>query len=150
MSLPLLEGEIMDSPAPDPRDEELDSLSARVSQLESALATVEANAKRGAVVMVLNLLSASLKQVAAGKIDLKTVESSASNGDARWDAIKRGLAPRLAQAIDVLLTHGAKTNSQLAAAMKMDRTNCNNNVTLKLKQMGLIVKNGNEYSVKGL
>jgi hypothetical protein len=127
----------------------------QINRLERRLDDVEASRdliKRDAVVIVLNMLAKSLRMVASGELDLDITDGAVAVAgvNPRWDAIKRSLPPRLAQAIDVLLTQGPKTNMQLAAAMRMDRTNCNNNVTLKLKQMGLIVKNGNEYSVKDL
>jgi hypothetical protein len=94
-------------------------------------------------------------ELVVGKDDAAPVSATAAppaNGtqSSRWDAIKRGLPPRLAQAVDIVLLHGSMNNSQLAAAMKMDRTNCSNNVTSKLKSMGLFIKNGNIYSLKEL
>ena len=142
----------VDSLEQDLRQAKAEVIRLRASSDTATMAITELRRQLGPLYRALRAVFGEIELV-AGKDDAPTSPSpspSSDNGSqsSRWDAIKRGLAPRLAQAIDILLTHGAKTNSQLAAAMKMDRTNCNNNVTLKLKQMGLIVKNGNEYSVK--
>src|SRR5215475_11425746 len=62
--------------------------------------------------------------------------------------LTKQFASRLAQAVDVLRTQGAMTNTQLAYALKMNRNNCANNVTGVLLRQGLAVRNGNEVSLK--
>lgn len=81
--------------------------------------------------------------------DAMRVGSSTPEG-LKWDAIKLRLAPRLQAAIDVFLAQGGLTNSQLAVALKMNRTNCSNNVSGALLRQGLLVKNGNTLSLKQL
>lgn len=68
----------------------------------------------------------------------------------KWQQIKQRLPPRLAQAIDVLLLQGSMSGTQLAAAMRMDRSNCSKNVVQILLRQGLIVRNGRELSLKQL
>lgn len=83
------------------------------------------------------------------EIDEMAVRERAA-GNSKWDAIKQRLAPRLQAAIDVFLAQGGLTNSQLAVALKMNRTNCSNNVSGALLRQGLLVKNGNTLSLKQL
>lgn len=91
-----------------------------------------------------------------GEIEAVTgAESPAITGNgtanlSRWEAIKQRNPGRIAQAIDVLLLHGAMSTNQLAAAMRMDRSNCSKNVVVKMKSMGLIIKTGHEFSLKEL
>jgi hypothetical protein len=80
-----------------------------------------------------------------------TVSASTSPAhDSRWDAIKSRLAPRLREAVDVLLVHGRMNTTQLAAALKTSRGNCADNIVQKLKTMGIIIKDGRDYSLKTL
>ena len=128
--------------------ERIEGLESRIDELESALSKV----KRDAVVIVLSLLTESLRHVASGKMDIPDVPQSSANGQftSKWEAIKQRLAPRLREAVDVFLLRGAMNNSQLAAALRIGRSNCSNNVLGELKRQGLLVKNGNEYSLKSL
>jgi hypothetical protein len=70
--------------------------------------------------------------------------------DSRWDAIKSRLSPRLREAVDVLLVHGRMNTTQLAAALKTSRGNCADNIVQKLKTMGIIIKDGRDFSLKTL
>jgi hypothetical protein len=132
--------------------EHVSRLEARIARLESRLAGDLEQATRNMVVVVLNLLSKSLKHVASGEFDLDDVSSSIASSAApsKWDAIKKRLPPSLAEAVSVLALHGSMNNSQLAAALGMGRNNCSSNIVPKLKAMGLIVKNGNNFELKEL
>jgi len=152
MSQPLLEGTYEDiASMPNTRDEELDSLSARVAELESSLAEAESRAKREAVVTVLNLLGAALRQVASGKIEMPPLDVATTTApSSRWEAIKQRNPGRIAQAVDTLLVHGTMSVSNLASAMRMDRSNCSKNVVTKLRSMGLLVIDGTGFKLKDL
>lgn len=67
---------------------------------------------------------------------------------AKWSQIKNRLQPRLRDAIDVLLLQGPMSGTQLAAAMRMDRSNCSKNVVAILLRQGLIVRDGHNLSLK--
>jgi hypothetical protein len=68
----------------------------------------------------------------------------------KWAAIKARMAPRLREAIDVLLLQGNMKRTQLAAALHLGYVNCTNNVVAPLKQQGWIVENGGNLSLKKL
>jgi hypothetical protein len=148
MSQPLLNGAV-DAEYVEPgsdlgnRIEELDS---RLDDLESRLILV----KRDAVAMVLNLLSHALKQVAAGKVDISSVASVAGDASSKWEPIKKRLQPRLAEAIDIILVQGPMKRDELRVAMKMNYTNCCNNVVLPLVRQGLLIDSGGKLSLKEL
>lgn len=83
-----------------------------------------------------------------GEMDAMRVESSPVAGNSKWEAIKARYQGRIAEAIDVLLLHGTMNSSQLAAAMKMDRSNLSKNLLPKLSSMGLITRNGRDISLR--
>jgi hypothetical protein len=141
---------------PDRRDELIRDLREQNKLLEDACRRAEsrvAQASHGAAELrhVLSPLYRALQKI-FGELDEAGIgDSNASvSGGSKWDAIKSRNPGRIAQAIDTLLLHGTMNTSQLAAAMKMDRSNCSNNVVTKMKSMGLIVKNGNEFSLRSL
>jgi hypothetical protein len=68
----------------------------------------------------------------------------------KWDSIKQRMAPRLREAIDVLLLQGSMKRTQIASALKMDYSNCTKNVIGVLKAQGWIVENGGNLSLKVL
>ena len=68
----------------------------------------------------------------------------------KWDAIKVRLAPRLREAVDVLLLQGSMKRTQLAAALKMDYSNCTKNVVQVLKSQGWLVENNGNLSLRVL
>ena len=158
MPQPLLESRLPSDAIPQPSDP-LGELRLRVEDLEDELARlklqlgeIKIEAQRSAVVTVLNLLGKSLKHIASGEFDIEEVQSSSpsSTQSSKWDAIKKRLPPSLAEAIGVLALHGSMNNSQLAAALGMARASCSSNIIPKLKAMGLIVKNGNNFELKEL
>jgi hypothetical protein len=119
--------------------ERIDSLEERIEELEAVIPQI----KRDAVVIVLSLLTESLRHVASGKMDIPDVShaTSGSGQDARWDAIKARLRPRLKEAVDILLVQGPMRRTQLAAALKMDYTNCTKNVITVLVRQGIVIEN---------
>lgn len=120
-------------------------LEQKVRELESRIDLV----KRDAVVIVLNLLAKSMKHVASGEFDLDDLPSSDAS-PSKWDAIKKRLQPRLAEAIDVLLLQGSMRRTQLSAALKMDYSNCNKNVIAILLRQGLVKDSGGMLLLKEL
>src|ERR1017187_277576 len=146
MPLPLLESGTQEYMPADDSAERIEALEARIGELESILPKI----KRDAIVIVLSLLTESLRHVASGKMDIPDVPPSSANMQAnpKWDAVKQSLAPRLREAVDVFLLRGTMNNSQLAAALRLGRSNCSNNVIGELKRQGLLVKSGNDYSLK--
>jgi hypothetical protein len=128
--------------------ERIGVLEDRLGELESSLSKV----KRDAVVIVLSLLTESLRHVASGKMDIAEVIQPPVNVQAngKWEAVKQGLAPRLRDAVDVFLVRGTMNNSQLAAALRIGRSNCSTNVIGELRRQGLLIKSGNDYSLKTL
>src|ERR1700686_1355092 len=141
MSQPLLEG----------RQEYVEERESDVvAQLESRIEQLEAmipNIKREAVVIVLSLLTESLRHVASGKMD---ITESAIGSDARWDAIKARLEPRLKEGVDILLLQGPMKRTQIAAALKMDYSNCTKNVIGVLLRRGIAVEKGGHVTLKQL
>lgn len=68
----------------------------------------------------------------------------------KWIAIKARMAPRLREAIDVLLLQGSMKRTQIASALKMDYANCTKNVIGVLKAQGWLVENNGSLSLKVL
>jgi hypothetical protein len=124
----------------------IDALEARISDLEAERQRI----MRDAVVALLNLLGQSLRHVASGKIDLDTIETSSDSGSSKWEAIKKRLPPRQAEAIDIFLAQGSLKRTQLAAAMRMDYSNCTKNVIAVLVRQGLLIESGGQLSLKDL
>lgn len=84
--------------------------------------------------------------VAAGEIPATGVDDAAD----KWETIKQRLPPRQQEAIDVLLLQGSMKRVQLAAALKMNYTNCATNVIAVLIRSGWMVDNGGSLSLKPL
>lgn len=123
----------------------------RIDELESRLGEVEhaqSVVKRDAVVALLSLLSQALRQVASGKIDLDSIQTEAPAG--KWESIKKRLPPKQAAAIDIFLAQGSLKRTQLAAAMRMDYSNCTKNVIAVLVRQGLLIESGGLLSLKDL
>src|ERR1017187_2580496 len=119
MPQPLLEGhqEYVQDRGPDVIEQltrRIDALENRIDELEADRPTI----KRDAVVIVLSLLTESLRHVASGKMDIPDVSHAAMAApqfDPRWDAWKQKLGAGQAPAriIDALLTHGPLNRTQL-------------------------------------
>jgi hypothetical protein len=130
----------------------IEQLRSKIAQLEHRMDSLEGvldATKRDTVVIVLGLLHQSLKHIASGKFDIMQVETSAQT-PSKWEAIKKRLAPRLAEAIDILMLQGPMRRTQLASAMKMDYSNCAKNVIAVMIRQGLIVESGGQLSLKGI
>lgn len=145
MAQPLLEGNVEYVESVTDAEQRIDALESRISELEGAQHQV----KRDAVVALLNLLGQALRQVASGKIDLETLETP-SAGPSKWEAIKKRLPPRQAEAIDIFLAQGSLRRTELAAAMKMNYTNCATNVIAVLVRQGLLLDRGGQLQLKDL
>lgn len=145
MAQPLLEGNVEYMEAVTDAEQRIDALESRIAELEGAQHQV----KRDAVVALLNLLGQALRQVASGKIDLETLETP-SAGPSKWEAIKKRLPPRQAEAIDIFLAQGSLRRTELAAAMKMNYTNCATNVIAVLVRQGLLLDRGGQLQLKDL
>lgn len=145
MAQPLLEGNVEYMESASNSEQRIDALESRISELEAAQHQV----KRDAVVALLNLLGQALRQVASGKIDLETLETP-SAGPSKWEAIKKRLPPRQAEAIDIFLAQGSLRRTELAAAMKMNYTNCATNVIAVLVRQGLLLDRGGQLQLKDL
>lgn len=153
MPQPLLEGH--QEYVEDDGLDALEELCERVEALEERLREFEAiipKVKRDAVVVVLSLLTDSLRHVASGKMDIPDVSHVATGGtDVRWEAIKARLAPRLKEAVEILLLQGPMRRTELAAALKMKYSNCTKNVIGILVRQGVIVENvARELTLKQL
>jgi hypothetical protein len=128
-------------------------LLSRVRELERRLEMLESRldlVKRDAVVILLNLLVKSMKQIASGEFDIDDLSSASETQSSKWDAIKKKLPPRHAEAIDILMLQGSMRRKQLAAALKMDYSNCSSNLIGPLLRQGWFVDNGGSLSLKDL
>lgn len=151
MPQPLLEGEYQE-----PSDEFLDdgmpikwaALEARVTRLEAKVAEMRESVQREAVVLLLNVLAQAMRDIAAKKYALDGPTIATDTG--KWDAVKSRLAPRLRECIDLLLIQKHMKRTQIAAALKMDYSNCTKNVISVLQRQGLLEDNGGELSLKEL
>lgn len=73
-----------------------------------------------------------------------------SGSENKWEVIKQRLAPRMREAVDILLMQGSMKRTQLAAALKLDYSNCTKNVVGVLVRQGWIVDNGGNLSLKDI
>jgi hypothetical protein len=152
----LLEGEV------DNRDDiilELQTENQRLigenRRLGTELATARAQNSR-AIAGIRNQMLPWYKAMKAlfGEMDAISGEETATANDgsqqAKWEAVKRQMAPRLAQAIDLLMLQGRMRRTQIASALKMDYSNCSKNVIGILVRQGWVVENGGDLSLKQL
>jgi DNA-binding transcriptional regulator YdaS (Cro superfamily) len=91
-----------------------------------------------------------MKQIASGEFDIDDLSSASETQSSKWDAIKKKLPPRHAEAIDILMLQGSMRRKQLAAALKMDYSNCSSNLIGPLLRQGWFVDNGGSLSLKDL
>lgn len=148
MSRLMLPGEV------DTRDQQISALAAEVERLKGELAAVQQESQRekNAIAMLQRNLRPfydSLQRL-FGVMDDVVGEAVAAAGNGKWEAIKARLAPRLREAIDILLVQKSMKRTQLAAALRMDYSNCNKNVIGVLLRQGLLVDNGRDLSLKEL
>lgn len=144
MPVPLLEGHQEYVASGSDLGQRIDILESRIADLEAGRAQV----KRDAVVTVLNLLAQSLRHVASGTMDIPDPVIAIDVAGSKWEAIKKRLPPRQAEAIDVFLAQGPLKRTQLAAAMRMDYSNCTKNVIAVLVRQGLLIERGGQLSLK--
>lgn len=146
MSQPLLNGEVEYVDSEPVADLRLNEHGRRITELEDRIANLEAkiaNNKRDAVVALLQMLSDSMRHIASGKMDIPDVTVAQAVGSSKWDALKRKYAgTNVEQAIDALLIHGKLTTVQLAANLKVGRSNAYNNIVPRLIRLGIITRQG--------
>lgn len=149
----LLEGEV------DTRDQEIETLNNRIADLEGELDVARAEARRAtqqATRAMANLhrqLSPLYQalQMVFGELDAVGVDEAPSQGsNPKWEAIKQRMAPRMRETIDLLLLQGAMQRTQIAAALRMDYTNCTKNVIGILMRQGWLVEHGGKIALKEL
>ena len=156
MPQPLLQGEV------DNRDDiiltlqtENQRLIGENRRLETELATARAQTNR-AIAGIRHQMEPWYKamKVLFGEMDAIGGGEGAISNDgsqqAKWEVVKRQMAPRLAQAIDLLMLQGRMKRTQIASALKMDYSNCTKNVIGILVRQGWVVENGGELSLKEL
>jgi hypothetical protein len=136
----LLEGEY--------EDVQEDPLQERIARLENKIAEMRQTIQRDSVMLLLNVLHQAIRDIAAGKYGLDTPLPGAD--DSKWDAIKSRLTPRLRECVDLLLIQKRMKRTQIAAALKMDYSNCTKNVIGALLRQGLLQEDGGELSLKEL
>jgi hypothetical protein len=140
----------------DTRDQELAQLRRQLEQFDEALRMERL--KTGAMeagIRELRQVTKPLYMALAkihGMIEEMGVGDSASSGpsDSKWDAVKSRLEPRMRGAIDMLLLQGSMGRKQIAAALKMDYSNCAKNVIGPLIRQGWIVESGGKLMLKEL
>jgi len=168
MALQLPESEV------DNRDETIESLRKEVRRLEqevrqARLETVQAtNASEQASTAIralrlqLGPLHRAMRAVfgeielAVGEYDPQPQNGAAAplasvdgrvHGLDKWEGVKKRLGGKEAELIDVLLTSGPRTNTQLKSLLKLAySTVCA--LTQKMANMGFIAKQGDAYALK--
>lgn len=133
MSQPLLSGEVeyIEEQGPD----QIEMLRAEISDLREELSAIK---------------SVMLRQYGAYRQAFGDQTVVSSDSADKWGSIKQRLAPRLRDAVDILLLQGTMKRTQLASALKMDYSNCNKNVIQILLRQGWMVDNGGNLSLKQL
>jgi hypothetical protein len=108
-------------------------------------------AQMGEMQQELDIIKAVLmRQYGAFKVSFGDQAIVTADATDKWTAIKARMAPRLREAIDVLLLQGSMKRTQIASALKMDYSNCTKNVIGVLKAQGWLVENGGNLSLKVL
>jgi hypothetical protein len=72
----------------------------------------------------------------------------AAEGGDKWNYWKARFPGRPAEVIDLLLVQGEMNLSQLASVLRCDRSNLSKQAIFKLNKAGLIIKNGNNFSLR--
>jgi hypothetical protein len=135
MSQPLLSGEQEYVDDPSPIDPAIEALHERLDQMQQEL-----DALKGIL----------MRQYGAFKAAFGDQAIVATDSADKWTSIKQRMAPRMKEAVDVLLLQGSMKRTQLAAALKMDYSNCNKNVIQILLRQGWMVDNNGNLSLKVL
>lgn len=142
----------------DTRDQEILALRGQLARIDEALrleriktGSVEAGARE--LRRILTPLFSALKQIYGEMDDMQIAESpiAAPQFDPRWDSWKQklgnGTAP--AKVIDALLTHGFLTRTQLRPVAGIGWSTLDA-ATSRLKNLGLIEKNGDRWQLRAL
>jgi hypothetical protein len=135
MPHPLLNGEVTQEYLDDQGPDQIEMLRAQISELQEELSLIK------------NIL---LRQYGAFKAAFGDTAIVSSDAGDKWISIKQRLAPRLREAVDLLLLQGQMKRTQLASALKMDYTNCCKNVVTVLKAQGWMVENNGYLALKQL
>lgn len=96
------------------------------------------------------LKSIMLRQYGAYRQAFGEQTMTTSDSSDKWNSIKQRLAPRMRDAVDILLLQGSMKRTQLASALRMDYSNCNKNVIGLLIRQGWMIDNGGNLSLKQL
>lgn len=140
----------------DDRDEQIKTLRAQIEKLlqDGREMQSQLSRERAGVAAVrhqlnplyraLQLLFEEMDQVAG------FTNATEPQSNAKWDAIKQRLAPRLREAIDILLVQKNLKRTQMASALKMGYNNCTKNVVGVLIRQGLVVESGGYLVLKEL
>lgn len=135
MPQPLLSGQQEYVADPSPIDPAIEALHERLDDMQDELSTIK------------RIL---MRQYGAFKADFGDQAITTPDTTNKWDSIKTRMAPRMKEAVDVLLLQGSMKRTQLAAALKMDYSNCNKNVIQILLRQGWMVDNNGNLSLKVL
>lgn len=136
--------------------DEIQRLNDRIEELEAELRLARlqaANAKREATLAMGNLkkqLSPLYRALQMVFGELEAVGDDMQGGGGKWDVVKQRLAPRLREAVDLLLIQGSMKRTQMAAALKMDYSNCTKNVIGALLRQGLLTDDNGQLRLKEL
>jgi hypothetical protein len=114
---------------------EIEILQAQVSELKEEVNTIK---------------TILLRQYGAYKVSFGDQAIVTTDSADKWVAIKGRLAPRLREAIDIILLQGSMKRKQLAAAMHLGYDNCATNVVSVLIRQGWLVENNGSLSLKVL
>lgn len=128
-------------------EEENDHLSTRVRDLEMELSRTKRENQRAiaALRQILSPLRSGINAI-FGEMDAIGGEalSETPAKNAKWEAVKQRLSPRLREVIDLLLIQGTMGRKQIAAALKMDYSNCTKNVIGILIRQGWLIDSGRD------
>ena len=140
----------------DERDELIESLQERVSELEGELRTtrgelarVKADSQRavGKLRHQLQPLYSALRAV-FGEMDALGAEEQATGASSpKWESLKQRLSGRAAEMIDLLLTHDSLSVRNLMALMHCGK-DAVYQAASKLGQAGAVTNTGGRYSLK--
>ena len=134
--------------APEPHDaepvNEVALLQERVRELEEDLADLRKSYARDR--QQLSSLLNGVRSVFNGASTAPSVDGAIPTGD-KWEKIKAKLGGKLAEVIDALLTSQPATRTQLKH-ITGGRMSTIDQAIYKLRDMGLIVKSGDGWSLK--
>jgi hypothetical protein len=144
---PMLTGNV-----PDERDEIIAGLRGDVRHLERLLEEEKRRSVNavGKLRTQLTPLYNALQQL-FGDMDAiggGEAPAAAAGASGKWVAIKSKMPQRHRECIDLLAIAGKMRRGQIAAAMKMDKSNCSKNVIGILLRQGFLVDNNGEIELR--